>query len=182
MKYVTKRALLLNSDFTPLNFISDVRAICLSYNGRAEVIDGVTGLPSEWNETFNSPTTSIRVPATLRLLNKVNKKWKPPKFRKKALFNRDSWNCQFCGIKLFWSNVTIDHVMPSSRGGQTSWHNCVTACKPCNKKKANKTPEEAGMKLLSKPVVPSSLHFWDILRSSTWHPDWDVWLSKEFKK
>lgn len=174
-----KRALLLNTDFSPLHFISDFDAITLFYKGRAEVIDGMDGKKSEWDETFNSPSTSIRVPATMRLLKRVHKKWKPPRFRKKVLFNRDNWQCQFCGTKLNWENITIDHVMPSSRGGQTSWMNCVAACKPCNKRKANKTPEEAGMRMLQRPAMPSALHFWDALKSSVWHRDWDMFIPRQ---
>lgn len=173
-----KRALLLNADYSPLHFVSDFDAITLFYKGRAEVIHGMDGKLSEWDETFNSPSTKIRVPATMRLLKRVNKRWKPPRFRKKVLFNRDGWKCQFCSVKLNWENITIDHVMPSSRGGGTTWMNCVAACKPCNKRKANKTPEEAGMRLLTKPAYPSALHFWDALRSDAWHPDWAMFINK----
>lgn len=179
-----KRALLLNTDYSPLHFVSDIDAIILFYKGRAEVVRSMDGNLSEWDDTFNSPSTTIRVPATMRLLElphrkRVNKKWKHPRFRKKVLFNRDNWSCQFCGCKLNWETVTIDHVMPSSRGGQTSWLNCVAACKPCNKRKADKTPDEAGMPLLTKPAYPSALHFWDAMRSNAWHRDWDLYLPKE---
>lgn len=172
------RALLLNSDYSPLHFISDFEAITLFYKQRAEVVEGMSGKLSEWDEVFSSPSTSIRVPATMRLFKHVKKKWKPPRFRKKVLFNRDDWSCQFCGVKLTWESVTIDHVVPSSRGGGTTWLNCVTACRSCNRRKANRTPEEAGMKLRKQPAVPSSLHFWDAMKSRVWHPDWDVWLPK----
>ena len=171
-----KRALLLNTDYTPLHFVNDHDAITLFYKGRAEIVSGANGKPSVWDEIFNSPSTSIHVPATMRLLTRVNKKWRQPRFRKKVLFNRDGWKCQYCGNKLSWEQVTIDHVMPSSRGGPLSWQNCVTACKPCNKRKANKTPEEAGMKLLQKPVAPHAIHFWNALKSNVWHADWDVYL------
>lgn len=171
-----KRALLLNSDFTPLHFISDMDAITLYYKGRAEVVSNMDGSPSVWDETFNSPSTTIKVPATMRLLKRVNKRWKAPRFRKKVLFNRDGWRCQFCGLKLNWETITIDHVMPSSRGGGTTWHNCVAACKPCNKRKANRTPDEAGMKMLKPPAMPTSLHFWDAMKSSDWHDDWAMFL------
>lgn len=174
-----KRALLLNSDFTPLHFISDFDAITLYYKGRAEIISGVDGSPSVWDETFSSPSTSIQVPATMRLLKRVHKKWRQPRFRKKVLFNRDGWKCQFCSLKLNWETVTIDHVVPSSRGGGTSWSNCVTACKSCNKRKSNRTPDEAGMRLLSRPEPPSSLHFWDVMKSDVWHDDWAIYLPKD---
>jgi 5-methylcytosine-specific restriction endonuclease McrA len=171
-----KRALLLNSDYTPLHFLTDHDAITLFYKGRAEIISGMNGKPSVWDETFSSPSTTIHVPATMRLIKRVNKKWKQPRFRKKVLFNRDGWKCQYCGTKLNGETSTIEHVMPSSRGGPLSWQNCVTACKPCNKRKANKTPEEAGMRLAQKPVTPLAIHFWDAMKSNVWHPDWDIYL------
>lgn len=173
-----KRALLLNSDGSPLHFISDHDAITLFYKGRAEVVLGLNGTPSEWDETFKSPSTSIRVPATMRLFKKVHKKWKAPRFRKRVLFNRDQWSCQYCGEKLHWNSVTIDHVMPSSRGGKTSWHNCVTSCTPCNKEKADRTPDEAGMRLVKQPTYPSALDFWDAMRSNVVHEDWSMYLPK----
>lgn len=174
-----KRALLLNATFEPMNFISDERALRLLIKGRAEVITNMEGARSEWNGMFFvSPSHKIPVPATLRLLKRVNRRWKPPRFRKKVLFNRDGWKCQFCGCKLLWNTATIDHVHPSSRGGTTSWLNCVASCKPCNKQKANRTPEEAGMKLLQPVRLPNALHFWDITRSNVWHEDWEIFLPK----
>lgn len=170
-----KRALLLNATYEPLHFISDIDAIVLYYKGRAEVVTCDNG-PSVWDESFASPSTIIQIPATLRLLKRINRKWKPPRFRKKILFNRDSWMCQYCKKKLKWETVTIDHVLPSSRGGKTSWLNCVTACKQCNKKKANRTPDEAGIRLIKRPSMPSSLNYWDAGRSDAWHPDWVYWL------
>lgn len=171
-----KRALLLNSDYTPIKFISDVAAITLFYKQRIEIVTNENGDLSQWNEEFNSPSTSIKIPATVRLLKRVNKKWKVPRFRKRVLYNRDNWQCQFCGVGLNWKTITVDHVLPSSRGGDSSWLNCVAACKSCNRHKSNKTPEEAGMMLLNKPTVPNSFHFWDLQKSSAWHDDWNIYL------
>lgn len=173
-----KRALLLNSDYTPLRFISDMDAITLYYKGRAEVVVGSSGRPSEWDEFFASPSTKIAVPATMRLHRRVNKRWKPPRFRRKVLFSRDGYTCQYCGEGLSHGDITIDHVMPSSRGGQTEWLNCVSACRSCNKRKADRTPSEAEMRLLKKPSIPSALDFWNSNRSSSWHDDWDCYLPK----
>lgn len=172
------RALLLNANWTPLHFVSDIDAITLFYKGTAEVITGIDGTPAVWDEVFRSPTTSIAVPATMRLIRSINKRWKTPRFRKKVLFNRDDWRCQYCGADLTWSSIEVEHVMPVSRGGSTSWTNCVAACRPCNKRKRNMTPEEAGMPLAKKPAVPSSLHFWDSARSFDWHPSWDAFLPR----
>jgi len=179
-----KRALLLNADWSPLHFITDVKAINLLLKGRAEVIEfqhdnSSSPSPSLWDDSFTYVNGSIQVPATLRLLRRVNRRWKAPRFRKKVLFNRDNWSCQYCSAQLTWESITIDHVLPSSRGGSTSWNNCVVACKPCNKHKANKTPEEAGMRLLKQPATPSSLHFWDALRSDAWHDDWHAFIAHD---
>ena len=173
-----KRALLLNADYAPLHFIPDVEAFILVYKGVAEILD-FDGKPSIWeDEVFRSPGRDWKVPATIRLTSRVNKKWKPPRFRKKILFNRDNWSCQYCREQLQWSNITIDHVQPKSRGGGTSWKNCVACCKPCNKRKANKTPDEAAMALLNKPEAPSPMHFWDITKGTQYHPHWEAFLPR----
>jgi 5-methylcytosine-specific restriction endonuclease McrA len=185
------RALLLNADWTPMHFVSDWRAVRLlmpDIHGkiRAEVVhDFTTGEAAFWEEAFTSPGAtpdaplkSLQIPATLRLRKYVHKRWKAPRFRKKVLFNRDGWKCQYCATKLGWHNIEIEHVMPSSRGGATSWLNCVSACKSCNKRKANKTPEEAGMLLLKKPSVPTPLHFWDALKSDSWHSSWNTFIPR----
>jgi 5-methylcytosine-specific restriction endonuclease McrA len=168
-----KRALLLNADYSPLHFISDIDAVILVFKGSAEIICRDDGKLSVWDDVFvTASNKNVVIPATLKLVRRVNKRWKAPRFRRKVLFNRDNWKCQYCAAQLNRDAVTIEHVMPSSRGGPTSWKNCVTACKPCNKKKANKTPDEANMKLLKTPAEPSTLHFWDAARSSVWHEDW----------
>lgn len=180
-----KRALLLNSTWEPLHFVSDVKAIVLLLKGRAELVTSMEGHPSNWDESFyaagpvpGGPLREIKIPATLRLLKRVHKKWKPPRFRKKVLFNRDNWSCQYCSDPLVWDTITIEHIMPRSRGGQTTWKNCVSACRPCNKRKADRTPDEAGMKLLKQPTEPSALHFWDALRSNAWHDDWSQFIDR----
>jgi hypothetical protein len=175
-----KRALLLNASYEPLNFISDERAMRLLMKGRAEIITNMEGKRSVWmGAYFVTTNTKFEVPATIKLITRINRKWKPPRFRKKVLFNRDGWKCQYCNSKLLWNTATIEHVHPQSRGGQTTWLNCVAACKPCNKKKANMTPDEAGMRLLKAPKEPNALHFWDVSRSSSWHPDWVMFINIE---
>lgn len=178
------RALLLNATYEPLHFTSDTRAIILLLKGRAEVVSVDGGMLSMWDEYFTSPgpvpgsdLKKVQVPATIRLLKRVHKKWKAPKFQKRVLFNRDKWCCQYCNVQLRWETITIDHVLPSSRGGLTTWKNCASACKPCNKKKANMTPEEAGMRLLKVPADPSVLHFWDSTNKENWHPHWQIFLN-----
>ena len=76
-------------------------------------------------------------------------------YSKYHVFRRDKYVCQYCGLQTVREDLTIDHVVPRSQGGQTSWSNCVTSCEPCNSKKADRTPEQAGMKLRSQPIKPS---------------------------
>lgn len=168
-----KRVLLLNSTYVPLNFITVERAIRLLLKSRVEIVVLGDGNPSTWDEKWSTTRLSFDVPATLRLLNRASFQKKSPRFRKLALFNRDGWRCQYCDKCLSKDTATVDHVMPSSRGGKTSWHNCVAACKPCNKKKANNTPEEAKMRLLKQPSDPLPTHFWEV---SCWHPDWEFFM------
>jgi len=79
-----------------------------------------------------------------------------PYFSRDILYARDHNTCAYCGDTFDWKSLTIDHVMPKSRGGQNIWTNCVTACRPCNHRKGNRTPEEAGTKLLYVPYVPNA--------------------------
>jgi hypothetical protein len=173
-----KRALLLNADYVPLHFVTDIDAFVLVYKGIAEIIE-IDGHQSTWvDENLTSPGRVWPCPATIRLLTRVNKHWKSPRFRKKVLFNRDHWECQYCHKKLSLNTVTIDHVHPKSRGGKTTWKNCVTSCRACNKKKANRTPIEASMPLDRPPTEPNQLHFWNVAKGNDWHIDWELFVGQ----
>lgn len=170
------RVLLLNADWSPLKFITDIRALNLLLKGRAEIIH-LNEMPSVWDEYFNTPTTSYQVPATIRLVDRVNVSYTAPRFRKWVLYNRDGWLCQYCKKSLNWGSVTIDHVVPKSRGGKTTWKNCVVSCKGCNRKKGPLTPHEAGMNLIKQPSEPKLFHFWDLRDTKVWHRDWGYFVS-----
>jgi len=170
--------LLLNADWTPLNFVSGMRALNLLFKGRAEVIN-LGEKPSTWNESFSSVGRSYDVPATVRLVERVSRKYCTPRFRKRVLFNRDNWQCQYCGINLDYKSITIDHVHPRSKGGTTTWKNCVSACKRCNLKKGSKTLTEIGMQLKRAPSIPMMSHFWDLSPGGTWHPDWSSFFDPD---
>lgn len=166
-----KKVLLLNTDWTPLNFVSEVRALKLLMKGRCEIIT-VSEKPSIWGEKIVTPSCELDTPATLRVLERVNRKYTTPCFRKKVLFNRDNWQCQYCNVKLDKNSVTIDHIIPRAMGGQTSWKNCVVACKKCNLKKGSKPLSECDMRLRKTPAIPSVTHYWETGNQSSWHPDW----------
>lgn len=171
-----RRVLLLNGSREPLNFISEEDAIYLMCKGRVEVV-------CSWaDEIIRSAHTSWPAPAIVALKRYIRKQWRAPRFRRRALFNRDGWTCQYCGAAVLPKSAgasqgaEVEHILPASRGGKTTWNNCVTACRSCNKKKRNRTPEEAEMHLLTVPKEPHPLHFMDQASRSMWHPSWNDYL------
>jgi len=170
------RVLLLNADWSPLHFISDVRALRLLMKGRAEVIT-VSDSPSMWDEHFSTVTNTFQIPATIRLYFRVNVNPTVSRFRKRILYNRDDWSCQYCAKKLSWTSITIDHVVPKCRGGKTTWRNCVVCCKNCNKNKGARLPHEANMSLLKQPSEPRIIHFWNLNDKRDWHKDWATFVT-----
>lgn len=143
------RVLVLNSTYEPLQFCNAHRAIVMVIKGKAEQIecDG---------KVFRSPTVTFRLPTVIRLMNFINIPYRGiVSFSKKNVFRRDNHTCQYCGRNEV--ELTIDHVIPKSRGGNTSWENVVVACLECNLKKGNRTPREVGIRLLKRPYTPHFL-------------------------
>ena len=94
------------------------------------------------------------------------------KITRKAVFARDGYSCQYCGAT---SRLTVDHVVPRSRGGGTSWENMVTSCAPCNLRKADRLPHEAGMQPRTRPRPPAPLVFITLAAPEV-HPAWELYL------
>ncbi len=111
----------------------------------------------EWEREVHAEKLSLRVPAVVRLLRFVGFRKRDVKFSRQNIYARDKFCCQYCGETLRARELTCDHVVPRSRGGRTVWTNIVTCCRPCNRKKGGRTPEEAGFRLLRKPSRPSWL-------------------------
>lgn len=128
-------------------------------------------------EYFLIDPSEFLMPSIIRLKKytpRHNKKNKV--YNRGAIFKRDKNTCQYCGKKFQTSELTIDHVMPKSMGGKTSWENCVACCNDCNSKKANRTPKMAQMKLLYKPFKPN-ITIWHYYNSlSKKHEDWDLYF------
>ncbi len=145
------RVLVLNASFEPLSLISVQRAVVLLLREKAEAIE------NDISRFLHAERFSLPVPLVIRLVHYVPipRRLKVPLTRK-TLLSRDEYICQFCGTTV--GPLTVDHVMPRSRGGATSWENCVAACLRCNHRKGNKTPEEAGMLLRKKPARPDFTH------------------------
>ena len=140
------KSLVLNYSYEPLQFCSAKRAIIMVINGRAEFLESD-------GYVVRSPTTTFKLPAVIRVLNMVKRsRRKGIAFSKKNILRRDNFTCQYCGNND--NSLTVDHILPKSRGGKSNWNNVVVACKPCNLKKGNQTPTEKGMQLCKKPSKP----------------------------
>jgi 5-methylcytosine-specific restriction endonuclease McrA len=143
-------ALMLTPWMQPHQIVAWPEAICALYLGKAEVLE-------EYAEKIRGPSISMNIPAVMRLKKPVTRVKRDVKFSRLNVYTRDDFRCQFCGAKRPARELTYDHVLPFSRGGKTDWENIVTACGRCNRKKGNRTPEEAGMQLLKRPARPKSL-------------------------
>lgn len=142
--------LVLNASYEPLNVTSVRRAHVLVFKGKAEIIEDL-GKP------LRSAASQYVWPHVIRLLNYVRvPKSVQRKISRRALFARDGWRCQYCGSD---GKLTLDHVMPRSRGGQSIWENVVASCAPCNMRKGNRTPEEVKMNLRQPPRAPTPTLF-----------------------
>lgn len=148
------RVIVLNYDYTFINTVSLKKAIKYIVNDKVEVVKAVPDLFKN-----SAGTVCIKIPLIVRLIKMIRSIYKSRvPYSKRNIFVRDNYKCQYCGKKLK-TNLSVDHIIPSSRGGKTNFENCVTACKPCNNKKDNKTPREAGMNLKRKPVQPTIMEF-----------------------
>ena len=143
--------LVLNATYEPLNVVSVRRAIILLLKDKAEILEAA-------NQYIRSEILSLPVPLVIRLVYyvRVPRRLNIPLTRRTVMI-RDNYTCQYCGARPSKANLTIDHVIPKVRGGKTTWDNVVCACKACNLRKGSRTPEEAGMRLLSKPGRPEYL-------------------------
>lgn len=137
--------LVLNSDYTPLNITTFKRAIILVIKGKAEIIKNDDNI-------IRSESTIYSKPLIIRLFNYISHKMKNLRVNRNRVYKRDNYECAYCGSK---KELTIDHIIPKSRGGKNTWNNLITCCLSCNLKKGDKTPEEAKMPLRFQPKTPT---------------------------
>ncbi len=145
------RALVLNSTYEPMQFTSARRALVLSMLGKAEIVE---------SDGFYIRTTtkSYRLPTVVRLNRYISPPFKSYiSFSKKNVLKRDNYTCQYCGVSK--AELTIDHVIPRSLNGVSTWENVVTACRKCNLKKGSRTLAESGLRLVKRPVRPKFLAY-----------------------
>ena len=143
-----QRTLVLSQAYEPVKVVSWQRALTLLTLGKVEVLEEY-----EWG--IRTATIVIKVPAVVRLLRAFRRRRAAGKFSRVNIYARDKYRCQYCGEELPIVELTYDHVVPRAQGGRTEWTNIVTACTACNLRKGGRTPEQAGMKLRSRPVQPS---------------------------
>jgi len=146
------RCILLNADYTFLNVVNWKRAMCLLAKGKVQV------LKQSERIIRTAEGIAIKVPAVMRLIKLIRTLYvnRVP-FSKKNVLVRDGFKCAYC--KSEKRRLTIDHIIPKSRGGKTTFENCVSSCKPCNNKKGNKTPSEVQMYLKVKAYQPTISEF-----------------------
>jgi 5-methylcytosine-specific restriction endonuclease McrA len=142
------QTLVLTQGYEPLQVIGWQRAITLLALDKVDVVE-------EYDAEIRAVSLVVPVPAVVRLRKAFRRFAKPVKFSRVNIYARDGYRCQYCGQTCTISELTYDHVVPRSRGGRTCWENIVSACYACNRRKANRTPAEAGMKLLSVPARPT---------------------------
>ncbi len=147
---MTITTLLLTPWMAPTRVISWQRAIVLTFLGKVEVV-------AEYEAVVHSPSTTLRIPAVVRQRRATSHRAKGPSFSRNNICLRDNFTCQYCSATGDGTLLNLDHVLPKSQGGRTSWENIVTSCVECNQHKAGRTPEQASMRLLRKPVKPAKL-------------------------
>jgi 5-methylcytosine-specific restriction endonuclease McrA len=147
---LTTNCLVLTPWMQPHQSIEWQEAVTLVFLGKVEALE-------HYDAVVSSPSVTVHIPAVARLKKHVSRTKRDVKFSRMNVYTRDGFRCQFCGEKKAQRLLTYDHVVPFSRGGKTEWTNIVTACGGCNRRKANRTPEEAGMRLLKRPVRPKAL-------------------------
>lgn len=144
-----KKTLILNNTYQPLGVVDWQRAITLFYLDKVNIL--------EYYEDFELRTINKNYKCPSIVITKEFAKFsvRNVRFCRENVFIRDNFTCQYCGKKKSRNDLTLDHIIPKSKGGTASWLNCCTCCKGCNSWKADMTPQEAGMKLLNKPHRPT---------------------------
>jgi 5-methylcytosine-specific restriction endonuclease McrA len=183
--------LVLNKNWQAIHVKSPADALSMMYSDVATGLDiqGVDRMvPLKWKDWVNLPVNNndsyiktvnqnIKIPKIIILCNFDKVPKKRPRFSVNAIWQRDKGVCQYTGKKLTPKEGNIDHVVPKSKGGKTTWTNCVLSHKKVNAKKANKTPHEAGLKLLKEPTVPKELPITFYIKNTYQIKEWDIFLA-----
>ncbi|HYV15208.1 MAG TPA: HNH endonuclease [Conexibacter sp.] len=160
--------LVLNATFEPINVCTVRRAVVLLLKEKAEVLEHGTYALHSSNSTVPRPVV-IRLVSYVRVPRDTHRR----KITRRAVFARDDWTCQYCGSR---TNLTVDHVIPRSKGGGSTWDNIVASCAPCNRRKGDALPHHAGMIPRRLPRTPGP-HVFIQVASPTIPTAWRAYLA-----
>jgi 5-methylcytosine-specific restriction endonuclease McrA len=192
--------LVLNKMFLAVHIISARRAFCLLVKDLAEVVSYEQGqyatydfatwcelsefrrqyFREEEDDWVRTPSTEIQVPRVIRLLDYDKVPQQSVKFNRRNIFARDNNQCQYCGKKCPTSELSLDHVIPRSQGGPTTWENIVCACVDCNVKKGGRTPRQANMTLIRKPEKPKRSPLLNLKLTQRKYMSWQQFLDNVY--
>lgn len=184
--------LVLNKSWTVIGTTTVKDAVVLMSRGSAKAVCTSTFLVYDWEQWLSdeinipavphrikTPNYEVAAPLAIILSNYNEIHRKSVKFSSRGVYQRDDYTCQYCGQKKRREDLSIDHVIPKSRNGKTSWENCVTACFKCNNKKSDRTPHEAGLQLAKNPVKPNWSPVFEIRKEKRpWQ--WEKLLKKDW--
>ncbi len=187
---LNQHVLVLNRLWQAVNVCTARRAFSLLYAGHAQVVDADKGAFQtfdfgKWADISRNQDTSdmvqtlhfkIRIPQIIVLIFFDRLPKREVKLTRQNIFERDANTCQYCGKEFDRRDLNIDHVIPRDKGGRTTWENIVCSCIPCNSRKANRLPHEAGMKLLRKPKRPKVRPYFDLQIKAFPHESWKHFL------
>ena len=159
--------LVLNQDYTPLTVCSVHRAFMLMFLKKADLITEIK------ERHLRSISQSFPFPSIIKVRYYISIPYKGVVMSRHNIFKRDGGKCQYCGTN---KDLTIDHIIPRSKGGKSTWTNLVTACKKCNSKKSDFPLSQLGMKLLKAPIKPSYLTFLRMYNGA-YRDDWAPYLN-----
>jgi 5-methylcytosine-specific restriction endonuclease McrA len=142
------RTLVLSSGYEPIQVVSWQRAITLLALDKVDIV-------AQYDAVVRAVSIVMQVPSIVRHRSAAKRRPTTVKFSRSNIYARDDYRCQYCGIACTVDELTYDHVIPRSHGGRTTWENIVSCCYACNRRKANRTPAEAGMTLLAVPKRPT---------------------------
>jgi 5-methylcytosine-specific restriction endonuclease McrA len=165
-KVLERPTLVLNRNWQPINVATVERALVMLWNESARVVDPQDYRLYDWadwsqlrpaeGELFvQAVRLRLRVPEVITLTGYDRLPTAAVAFSRRNVFKRDHYTCQYCGVQPGTEELSIDHVIPRSQGGESTWENCVLACVACNKRKADRTPHQCGMKLRRPPARPT---------------------------
>lgn len=191
----TKRVLVLNRLWQPVNIVGVKRAFSLLSQDHAQAIDTAGGTfqvldcaawiflslenpPEHEHDCIQTVKMRLRIPSVLLLRMYDRVPTKEVKFNRRNVFERDDYTCQYCGNSFREDDLNLDHVIPRDQGGRTSWENIVTSCKRCNTRKANRMPHQAGMHLMKLPVRPKWRPYVSIVDDHGVEEGWEHFVGK----